>query len=376
MRRYKTTLASRILTRFAAVSSLVFACNTSGAQCFTCTTPDETFTFDNVGIGLTSPGSKLHVVSGYSEGNSGWEGQPVLKLDWHGPSFLTESGTSGTPPNAIEVLGISPNPWPGSSPFIGPLMIMDHSGQIGMKAWPLEGFALNVGGSANVADAVTIGGATSYTPDDKLTVMGDMTLTHPDDSHWRGIRARSYEGVLLMAANTGSTDGSTIELSGPDASGREGQVRLVSHGEAGKPGIQFYNYDPSTGIWDNHMRISTDGKVAIGHESLPTPGNYKLYVDQGGILTQRIKVALPSDPTNWSDFVFDEDYELMPLRDVEKYIAKNKHLPEIPSTAEVHKEGLDLAQMDAKLLQKIEELTLYVIQQQKEIEEMRKKLKN
>jgi hypothetical protein len=97
---------------------------------------------------------------------------------------------------------------------------------------------------------------------------------------------------------------------------------------------------------------------------------------EDGILTERIKVALPSDPTNWSDFVFADDYKLRSLDEVEDFIKENKHLPEIPSTEEVHKEGLDLAQMDAKLLQKVEELTLYVIQQQKEIDYLKSKIKN
>ena len=120
------------------------------------------------------------------------------------------------------------------------------------------------------------------------------------------------------------------------------------------------------------MRITADGRVTIGPTTMAIPAGYKLFV-KDGILTEKVKVALSSDLTNWADFVFDDDYELRSLEDVENYIAKHKHLPEIPSTAEVHKDGLDLAQMDAKLLQKVEELTLYVIQQQKEIEALKKR---
>lgn len=252
--------------------------------------------------------------------------------------------------------------------------VVDNDGRLGLNKQPSR--TLDVGGNANVDYAVTIGqvGAAGSPSSDMLTVNGNMTLTQPIDSRWRNIRARSNSGALQIAANTGSIDGGSIELYGPNASGREGQVNLISYGDAGNPGIHFGNYNPVSGTWTSHMRISTDGKVAIGAENLPTPGDYRLYVDKG-ILTERIKVALPSDPTNWSDFVFDNDYELMPLQDVEKFIQKNKHLPEIPSTAEVHKEGLDLAQMDAKLLQKVEELTLYIIQQQKEIEKLKNEFK-
>lgn len=76
----------------------------------------------------------------------------------------------------------------------------------------------------------------------------------------------------------------------------------------------------------------------------------------------------------WSDFVFNANYQLMPLYEVEKYIIKNKRLPEIPSEGEVFINGVDLAEMQAKLLQKVEELTLYIIQQKKEIDMLNTKI--
>ncbi len=76
----------------------------------------------------------------------------------------------------------------------------------------------------------------------------------------------------------------------------------------------------------------------------------------------------------WSDFVFDDSYKLMSLKELEKYVEKNNHLPNIPSETEVKKNGIDLGEMDAKLLQKIEELTLYLIEQQKEIDELKSQL--
>jgi hypothetical protein len=70
----------------------------------------------------------------------------------------------------------------------------------------------------------------------------------------------------------------------------------------------------------------------------------------------------------WADFVFDADYELKSLAEVEAYIAANKHLPDVPSEEEVLANGLDLANMQAIQQQKIEELTLYIIQQQKQMD--------
>lgn len=78
------------------------------------------------------------------------------------------------------------------------------------------------------------------------------------------------------------------------------------------------------------------------------------------------------DAQQWSDFVFEERYPLMPLNELEIYIDQNGHLPGVPSEDEVLKEGINLAEMNAILLQKIEELTLYLIEQEKRIIELEK----
>jgi|GEM_PF-1557274 len=116
--------------------------------------------------------------------------------------------------------------------------------------------------------------------------------------------------------------------------------------------------------------------LTVGATSFPygLPPGYKLYVAQG-ILTEKLKVANQTDGMNWSDFVFNKDYKLMPLANLENYVTVNKHLPEIPSAKDVAKDGIDVADIDAKLLQKIEELTLYIIQQQKEIDYLKMKIK-
>jgi hypothetical protein len=120
----------------------------------------------------------------------------------------------------------------------------------------------------------------------------------------------------------------------------------------------------------NHpfMNFFPDGKIAIG--TIPiTPGGYRLFVDQG-ILTEKVKVAVAGS-AQWADYVFAHDYNLMPLNEVESFIKSNRHLPGVPSAADMVKEGNDLGRTDAKLLEKIEELTLYIIAQQKEIAELK-----
>lgn len=98
--------------------------------------------------------------------------------------------------------------------------------------------------------------------------------------------------------------------------------------------------------------------VKIGN--VTTPVGYKLYVEEG-ILTERVQVALKSS-ADWADYVFAEDYELLPLEEVAEFIEENKHLPNVPSAEELAGKGIDMAKMDAKLMEKIEELTLYVLQ--------------
>jgi len=111
-------------------------------------------------------------------------------------------------------------------------------------------------------------------------------------------------------------------------------------------------------------RNATNGNVGIG--TTDTKG-YKLAVNGDAIFT-RVKVESYS---SWPDYVFSENYKLPHLSEVASFIRQNKHLPDIPSAAEIQKEGVDLGEMNKKLLQKIEELTLYLIDQQKQIDQLR-----
>lgn len=111
------------------------------------------------------------------------------------------------------------------------------------------------------------------------------------------------------------------------------------------------------------------GTPSVG---LTLPAGYTMAVG-GGIITEKVRIAT-SGTTFWADFVFDKSYKLRTLSQVAQYIKLNKHLPDVPSTSEVHNEGIDLAQTQAILLQKVEELTLYVIAQNKKIEILNKKV--
>ncbi len=176
-------------------------------------------------------------------------------------------------------------------------------------------------------------------PDYKLDVDGQIQCMHEnpyiklhdnntsEDYHSQYLISR--DGYFLVQAYDGSNWTSTMQL---------------------RPTIQYF-----------------PGNVGIGTTN---PGDYKLAVN-GHIRAKEIKVE-----TGWSDFVFADNYKLMSLDRLEKHIKANKSLPGIPTEKEVLKNGVELGEMQAKLLEKIEELTLYVINQDKELNELKKEVEN
>ena len=107
------------------------------------------------------------------------------------------------------------------------------------------------------------------------------------------------------------------------------------------------------------MTIANNGYVGIG-----TRNPQSLLAVNGIITTKEVVVTIDG----WSDFVFNKDYKLKDLEEVENFIEENNHLPDIPSEKEVMENGIQVGEMNAKLLQKIEELTLYMIEQNKKTE--------
>jgi len=114
-----------------------------------------------------------------------------------------------------------------------------------------------------------------------------------------------------------------------------------------------------------------NGNVGIGTDLSSNGGGYKLIVE--GKVGAREFVAVATG-LNWPDYVFQQNYELMPLSDLESYISNNQHLPDVPSASEVENNGVALGEMNSTLLQKIEELTLYIIDQNKKIENLQKEV--
>lgn len=114
--------------------------------------------------------------------------------------------------------------------------------------------------------------------------------------------------------------------------------------------------------------ISMSNRVGINTQYVPE--DFAMAVN-GGIISTRVHIR---DLDEWPDFVFANGYGLMPLNELKQYVDNNNHLPDVPSEAEVNENGIDLGEMQSILLKKIEELTLYTIKQQEEIEALRKEL--
>jgi hypothetical protein len=125
---------------------------------------------------------------------------------------------------------------------------------------------------------------------------------------------------------------------------------------------------PYTSFTTRFVVNSRTGNVGIGTLNI-NDATYKLYVETG-IRTRKVKV----DQAGWPDYVFHPTYQLRPLGELEQFIQQQHHLPEVPSAEEVQKNGLDLGENQAALLKKIEELTLYIIEQNKRIEKLEAKV--
>ncbi|HTJ48087.1 MAG TPA: hypothetical protein VL443_01440 [Cyclobacteriaceae bacterium] len=182
---------------------------------------------------------------------------------------------------------------------------------------------------------------------------------------------------------------------------------FVSNSGGLNPSIMFKDGDALTNqkIWDllaqgNRFRILTEtdnygsvqdafvisrsgvnvttstfpnGNVGIGTQFTSNPNGYRLAV-KGKIGAQEVQVENTS--TTWADYVFEPTYKLRPLKEVKMFIKLNKHLPEIPSAEEIKENGHKLGEMDVLLLKKIEEMTLYMLEQEERIKSLEEQVLN
>jgi len=177
----------------------------------------------------------------------------------------------------------------------------------------------------------------------------------------------SQSHVILSTGSTLNNSGAgTLSWISKNSTGFQGMAYIGSatQGDATMNSAASLIFATSNGIGVYpRMVIDKDGNVGIGTET----STEKLSVN-GKIRAKEIKV----EAANWPDYVFAKDYKLPSLQETEKHIREKGHLPGIPSAEEVKANGVDLGEMNAKLLKKIEELTLYLIDQNKLIQNQQK----
>jgi len=155
-------------------------------------------------------------------------------------------------------------------------------------------------------------------------------------------------------------DSSATFVSGSSSNTRSG-IALKDSWNGSNNNNGYVSIFVGNGIGNNEgMRVVNGGLVGIGTQtpcsSGTLPASCKLSV-AGGIQAYEVVVS-----NNWSDYVFAPDYRLAPLSDVAAFVKENHHLPDMPSAAEVQENGVSLGDMQAKLLAKVEELTLHMIE--------------
>ncbi len=270
----------------------------------------------NVGIGTLAPGTKLQVVVASSSIDGINVGDATGRFLLFAPSLssnnynpLVQSGDQGMIYSA------------------GPL----SSGGLVLAPWATSASGIRITGSGNIG----IGMASPRTSlGQVLDVNGPVAFTN--------------------GANLGTTDFTTTDWAnwgggvvGWNKTNGFGEMALVSISGGGADG-GFSFYDKNTQL----VRILKNGNVGIG-----TTNPQNLLSVNGIVQAKEVLVN-----TGWSDYVFEPNYRLRPLKEVAAYVEANHHLPDIPSESEVKEKGISVGEMQSKLLAKIEELTLHMIE--------------
>lgn len=213
--------------------------------------------------------------------------------------------------------------------------------------------------------------------------------SHPNPYFWNGSLPQLNNWYLLVGYIHGSGDASTTHYGGIYDGLTGIKVASCTDFQFSTQSTWTYHrtylyYDPNTNdrqyfyaprideVNGNEPSVSSLLAPSINHSGnalfsgkvgiqTADPGSYELVVN-GEIRAKEVRVE-----TGWSDFVFEKDYPLLSLKELEAYIKSKSHLPSIPSSDEVAKNGIDIGSINSKLLQKIEELTLYIIQINKEM---------
>lgn len=310
-----------------------------------------------VGIGTTSPGHLLHVNGGdlFVQSSTG-----LIRFGYNGSNEWQLATTGG----GADLRWYTTTDG-GSS--ITPRHYFSQNGNVG-----LGGFS-GVGTPQGRLDVIGSGTTSSTSTFLLRNSVGDTLLRMRDDGRMGiGYNGSSYGRVLNLGgaginfylANEAAFGGAIFPT----------DTSLVIWSNSGSN--NYVSIQPSwgnTGIgtYTPNAKLHLNGAMLIGGNSAGIATGYSLSVD-GKVIAEEMRVQLS---TSWPDYVFGDDYKLMPIEDLEKSIRQNRHLPNIPSAAEVTAEkGFDLGDMNRRLLEKVEELTLYIIQLKKENKTLEQRL--
>jgi hypothetical protein len=186
-----------------------------------------------------------------------------------------------------------------------------------------------------------------------------------------GLLFNAYKSPTLVNGPL-STLGNTKHSNDASFGSGAGAIMFLANGG----NMEFFISNSSPGPNQNvtwglpKMLITRGGNVGIGTNSFG--GLYRLYV--AGKIAAYDEIKVFTNGSSFPDYVFDATYKLRSLEDTETYIKENHHLPEVPSAAEIAKEGMSLNGMSEILLKKVEELTLHLIEMKKENEELKQRL--
>ncbi|SNR79626.1 hypothetical protein [Flavobacterium sp. ov086] len=198
-----------------------------------------------------------------------------------------------------------------------------------------------------------------------LSINDTRSINDLPNFSYRDLRADfKYRNVIGVPGKGVFSANLTLSpwINNDNTGGKNYQLNLNEGGMFYRSGFPL---DSQWGVWREIIMASENGNVGIGKIN---PAN-KLDVN-GIIHSKEVKV----DMNDWSDFVFKKQYKLPTLEEVENHIAEKGHLENIPSEKEVLANGINLGEMNAKLLQKIEELTLYAIEQNKLLIDLQNRL--